>query len=217
MLTRTFWVLLLLLPFLSGAQQPALITLKNKYTQETYQVLKGDTTVRQGEYAFGKKNSVYLKGQYDQNEKAGLWEAFDLDGKLTARYDYDKDTLLFYKKPEWDVSYRVINLPSGTDTSQLQPPVYLLDPQVAWSLVGRTMRYPEAAREAGMGGKILVSFVVERNGKTGFFEVKEPIGYGLDEEAMRVVELLPDVWLPAKLNGHAVETEITIPLTFRID
>jgi TonB family protein len=58
----------------------------------------------------------------------------------------------------------------------------------AWDLyVQNNRRYTEEARLAGIEGKVVINFLVDENNQPGYFVVKTPLGYGLDEEALRLV------------------------------
>jgi periplasmic protein TonB len=74
--------------------------------------------------------------------------------------------------------------------------------------------YPPVAKENGIQGIVAVSFVVSADGSiTDVKVISAPKGGGLDEEAMRVVKLMPK-WLPGKQNGRAVNVLYTLPVRF---
>lgn len=79
------------------------------------------------------------------------------------------------------------------------------------------LQYPAAAQYNGVEGTVRVGFTVDENGKLmnpvveGYNE-----GYGLDEEAIRVIRKMP-TWVPGKINGKAVKTKFTLPVRFTLD
>ena len=77
-------------------------------------------------------------------------------------------------------------------------------------------QYPQEAKEKGVQGKVFVSFIVEKDGSVGEVELLRGIGFGCDEEAMRVVESLPK-WIPGKQNGEAVRVRYQIPVFFNLE
>ncbi|TWR31033.1 energy transducer TonB [Mucilaginibacter pallidiroseus] len=81
--------------------------------------------------------------------------------------------------------------------------------------LGKTLRYPARASEAGVQGRVIMSFVVERDGTLSNITVVRGIGYGLDEEASRVLKLAK-AWKPGMQNGHAVRVRYTIPINFQL-
>ncbi|MFM6953445.1 MAG: energy transducer TonB [Sphingobacteriaceae bacterium] len=81
--------------------------------------------------------------------------------------------------------------------------------------LNRNLRYPPSAEEQGLEGKVFVYFVVESNGSLSGFKVIRGIGSGCDEEALRVVRLLPP-WQAGVLNGVAVRSSYILPITFSL-
>lgn len=77
------------------------------------------------------------------------------------------------------------------------------------------VRYPDDCEETCVQGRVIVSFVVERDGSIAEAKVVKSVYPSLDEEALRVVNGMPK-WIPGKLNGESVRTKYTIPITFRI-
>lgn len=75
--------------------------------------------------------------------------------------------------------------------------------------------YPEIAKRAGVSGKVLVQYVIEKSGKVSEVTVLRGIGAGCDEEAARVVSMLPN-WLPGKQNGKPVRVRMVVPIVFRL-
>lgn len=80
--------------------------------------------------------------------------------------------------------------------------------------IRKNMRYPQEAKAAGIKGAVTVEFLILANGNVGNpVTIGEAIGYGLEEEAMRIVEKMPR-WIPAKLDGKAVSTKHQIVIRF---
>ncbi|MCP9753208.1 energy transducer TonB [Ferruginibacter sp. HRS2-29] len=78
------------------------------------------------------------------------------------------------------------------------------------------LEYPAAASDDGVEGTVNVSFVVDENGKlTSPQVVGAPLGYGIENEAIRVVNKMP-VWNPGKLKGRNVKTRFTLPVVFQL-
>ncbi len=75
------------------------------------------------------------------------------------------------------------------------------------------LRYPTMAREAGIQGTVFVTFVVERDGSVTDVRVLRGIGGGLDEEAVRVVRMMPK-WNPGRQRGQAVRVQFNMPIRF---
>lgn len=78
------------------------------------------------------------------------------------------------------------------------------------------VNYPSAASRANIGGRVVLQFVVERDGSVAQIKVIKSVGYGCDEEAVRVVKNMPK-WTPAKQNGRAVRSYFTLPVTYTLE
>jgi TonB family protein len=78
------------------------------------------------------------------------------------------------------------------------------------------IKYPEEAKKAGAYGRVFVGFVVEPDGSLSGFKVLRGIGYGCDEEAVRVVKSLPK-WKPGMHRGEAVRVSYQIPIVFKLE
>jgi len=76
--------------------------------------------------------------------------------------------------------------------------------------LGKNYVYPSAASEAGVSGRVIVSFVVEKDGSLTDIKVLRDMGYGTGEEAVRVVKKSKK-WNPGVQNGRAVRVSYTIP------
>ena len=83
------------------------------------------------------------------------------------------------------------------------------------AFIAENLRYPEAAKAAKKGGKVLVEFTVNTDGLVENTTVVKSAGYGMDEAALKVVSALPR-WIPAQKNGKAVATKLTLPFTFEL-
>lgn len=82
--------------------------------------------------------------------------------------------------------------------------------------VASKLVYPTYAREGGVQGTVHVKFVVDELGRVSNIVLQNNLGYGLDEEAARVVKLIPPFKKPAKIKGVAVKTYYQLPIRFTI-
>jgi TonB family protein len=80
----------------------------------------------------------------------------------------------------------------------------------------QNIKYPEAAKKKGIQGKVFVNFTVEKDGSISDAKVTKGIGSGCDEEALRVVKLMPK-WIPGKIKGKPVSVRVTLPVMFALD
>ncbi len=77
------------------------------------------------------------------------------------------------------------------------------------------VKYPVVAQENGVQGRVVVSFVVERDGSITDVKVVRSVDPSLDKEAVRVVSSMPK-WTPGKQNGSAVRVKYNVPVAFRL-
>ncbi len=82
--------------------------------------------------------------------------------------------------------------------------------------IGRNMKYPMLAQEQGLEGRVIVQFIVERDGSTSNFNIMRGVHALLDAEAIRVLAGM-EKWTPGKQKGQAVRVKYTVPVTFRLD
>jgi TonB family protein len=84
-----------------------------------------------------------------------------------------------------------------------------------YKFLGKNIKYPRAAFDADVQGKVFVSFVVTSDGQVKDVKVLKGIGSGCDEEAARVVSKFPK-WTPGKQDGKAVSVRYTVPINFQL-
>lgn len=77
------------------------------------------------------------------------------------------------------------------------------------------MQYPSIAQENGIQGRVVVRFVVSKDGSVRDVTVMRGVDPSLDKEAIRVVKSLPN-FIPGKQNGHAVNVYYILPVSFRL-
>jgi len=79
--------------------------------------------------------------------------------------------------------------------------------------IGRNLRYPEVAKIVGLTGKVLVQFVIEKNGSVTEVKPVKCLGAGCTSEAVRVISESPN-WRPGIQNGKPVRVMYTVPINF---
>jgi protein TonB len=81
--------------------------------------------------------------------------------------------------------------------------------------LSQNIKYPVIAAENGVQGRVIVQFVVEKDGSITDVKVAKSVDPSLDKEAARVVGSMPH-WIPGKQNGSAVRVKYTVPVTFKL-
>lgn len=80
----------------------------------------------------------------------------------------------------------------------------------------KNLSYPRSAANAGVSGRVFISFVVNTDGSLTDVQVLRGIGFGCDEEAVRVIQKMPH-WKPGKQLGRAVRVKYNLPIAFTLD
>lgn len=82
--------------------------------------------------------------------------------------------------------------------------------------IGKFMQYPRDAHEQGVEGRILCAFIVDKEGAISNIEIVKGLYPSLDDEAMRVLSIMPS-WKPGINNGERVNVKCILPIDFTID
>ncbi len=86
----------------------------------------------------------------------------------------------------------------------------------AWAkFLNKNLRFPYEAQQAGVSGRVILSFIIEKDGSLSNITVERGAGNGFDEEALRVLKLAK-AWKPGKQNGQPVRVKYDIPINFQL-
>ena len=113
------------------------------------------------------------------------------------------------KKPQEEAD------PEGAFDVVEQMPEYPGGAPEMMKFVATNVKYPEEAYSKAIEGRVLVQFIIEKDGSISGTKVVKSVNEALDAEALRVVENMPK-WKPGKQNGKDVRVKYTIPITFRL-
>ena len=81
--------------------------------------------------------------------------------------------------------------------------------------IGRTTKYPIPALEAKIEGRVIVQFVVGKDGSISDIEIYKGVNPDLDAEAIRVIGAMPK-WIPGKQRGKKVAVKYCLPINFKL-
>lgn len=82
--------------------------------------------------------------------------------------------------------------------------------------LSENLQYPDSARHAGIEGKVIADFIVNEDGSISDETIIRGLGYGCDQEVLRVIALMPK-WSPGQQNGTPVKVYFTLPVTFKLE
>jgi TonB family protein len=90
-------------------------------------------------------------------------------------------------------------------------PEYPGGTEAFFKFLSKNLKWPKGSEEAM--GRVIVSFVIERDGHMSNFKIEKSLGKDLDEEAIRVLKLSPK-WTPAVKKGYKVRVKYFVPISF---
>lgn len=107
---------------------------------------------------------------------------------------------------------------NGYEVKQLDSKPMLKGGEMSYRLIYRDFRYPAAARENGVGGRVEILVVVNEFGVLESMELVKGIGSGCDEEAFKSVQRAKEIgYEPATFGGFPVKVRFIIPVIFKLD
>lgn len=101
----------------------------------------------------------------------------------------------------WDVAEEMPKFPGGDAD--------------LYEFISKNLKYPAAEIEAGHAGKVIIRFIVGKDGKISEATVLRGVSPGCDREALRVVNSMPR-WVPGRQNGNPVAVYFTLPVVYRL-
>ncbi len=132
--------------------------------------------------------------------------AFELDkatGNSTADGPAQEETALTYNgEPVFTVVQKQPQFPGGI--------------QAMYKFLGENIKYPEAAVKAKVQGKVFLRFVVTKEGEIKDIDILKGMGFGTEEEAIRVLSKMPR-WTPGQQDGNAINVRFNLPIAFELD
>ena len=127
----------------------------------------------------------------------------------------DKASDVQKKEPVEMPNAMVVNMKEKAFDVVEQMPQYPGGPQALFKYLGENIRYPKEAEDNNEQGRVIITFVVKKDGSIDDAKVVKSVSSSLDTEALRVLNAMPN-WTPGRQNGEAVNVKYTIPITFRL-
>lgn len=212
---------------------------ENPNMTEKYYALKSDVNIRQGlyekrlynnslairgYYSKNKKDSIWIfyasngidttsTGWYSDDKQVGKWTIYDDQCRVKYKFDYLKYDVVVYNWYETSNKFPIL-IDTAWTLSNIDSPPLIIGIENPGQFISRNLRYPVGAFEKGISGRVLISFIVDKDGSTCDFKVIKGVYRDLDAEALRVTKILDKNWFPAKKDGHAITIEYFITISF---
>jgi TonB family protein len=154
---------------------------------------------------------AYIKGEIKNGQEEGEWrgeagsEYFGLiyhEGKILSSSHANKRSV---DKQSDALSFKPID----------EVPEFPGGLEAFGRFLTRNLRYTAAARKNNTQGRVIVSFIVEKDGSLSDIKVARSVGDGLDEEALRVMKLSPH-WKPGMQDAKPVRVAYSVPIAFTL-
>lgn len=162
----------------------------------------------------GKK--VKYTGNFDHDTTVGVWKYYNFEGELEQIYDFDQDSLLFVKNKTIEQERTIILEGVYKKAIPERDVCYIGGTMKLFEHISKNMKYPRIALEMNIQGKTIIEFKVGTDGTATEFKIKKGFNDECDNEALRVVSLLKNGWIPAMYGGEKVDSYYIIPVSFKI-
>lgn len=148
----------------------------------------------------------------DRNGNWTEYKLFDVDGNLLFM---EMRKIFYYGNATADNAGTSAASDNAIYETVSQPAEFPGGNAALMSFIARNLKYPLLCQENGIQGKVVLKFVVEKDGSIGEIKTVSSPDRLLEKEALRVVRLLPR-WKAGKQYGNAVRTWVTVPVTFKL-
>ena len=119
--------------------------------------------------------------------------------------------------PKEEVKAAEIKVEEPMETYRIElQPEFMGGQKAMMEYLYKNLKYPNPAIKSGVSGRVHLQFTIEPDGSLSNVSVLKGIGFGCDEEAMRVVKLMPN-WKPGKQSGRAVRVKFNLPIVFSLE
>lgn len=184
---------------------------------------RGIGTVR-GDF-FHNADSIKVTFTSKAKPVAVRFNDLGLDNKYLANYVYvfkKGDNDIYSKKEQKEKESKSKEEQNESESNKIfngddvdQQPSFPGGTNALNTFILSNLKYPVWAQEKGIQGRVVVKFIVEKDGSISNVEVDRSVSPSLDNEAMRVVKAMPK-WIPGQINGKTVKVECSHPFVFRL-
>ncbi|WP_164891041.1 energy transducer TonB [Botryobacter ruber] len=179
--------------------------------------MRDDYSVKHGPYEMVGKPAWRVAGQYAASKPVGVWSYYRANGQLDMQFDFEENKYLKVSKgSSFCKKLKVLTENGFAEAPVDQQPFYITGDAGVFGIVAINIKYPRDAINAGISGVVNISAEITETGAIVNEKVEKGLYHSMDQEALRVVTLIPDEWVPARIDGKPVRTKIMIPIKFTI-
>jgi len=147
------------------------------------------------------------------SEEKGESEENSISSAVAVTHDSTSVTEIIVMEKFTNENGNIVTTISDVD----KMPEYPGGEKEMFKFLGNNIIYPEEAIKNSVEGKVYINFTIEEDGSLTNIHIRRGIGGGCDEEAMRVIKLMPN-WNPATLDGENIRVhEFVIPINFKLN
>lgn len=214
-------IICLTVSFAAFSQKTKKVVAENEMPEfkEVFYVLVDSPAVRHGEYTrtFGSRNKVSEKGQYEHGKRTGVWTFTGFNGAVEQEIDFSNQEVISAKPVKMLAASYILQGDRWIDNTSDNLPLFLGGQSRGAHLFVKYLRYPAAARRFGVDGSVYVSGIVTKDGKLVDEQIERGLGYGLDEESVRIIKLLPNEWLPVGWGTNPQESKVVLEIKYKLN
>jgi len=176
----------------------------------------------QGVYAAYLKKVLIAAGNYDKNEKIGTWTFFDIKGKVSQRFDYNKRILVYEARQDSTSNIRYVVDDSLTKNPQFTRPVRIGGNYYGYLPYVNLIKLPPSASGLNnLTDRATMELLITPLGRLAEYKLRvSPVGASNQDDDLVLsinLDLLTDddkMFVPATLNNEPISVRIIIPCYF---
>lgn len=183
-----------------------------KHTYEVFTVLEYNPDVKEGPYKRVVQGKLAVEGMYHENRKGGLWTWYNGDAEPVCMVNYNTGIVHYYVRNGFFLNWYDESIVYEKD----RPVILLTSEDVRNDIIAKNLRYPDYAKENNLQGRVVIGITVNSMGNITNYKIATSIDSSLDNEALKVVKMVPFDFIPAYKKGQAITDEYLLPVTFRL-
>lgn len=158
-------------------------------------------------------NKTYIKRRFSMmtRDKSG----FSSSLKYTILLPVALSVLVLFGINDLPSKTFKLNIKDSICTKPDKEPSFIGGTSALQQFIIKNIKYPEECKKNGINGRVIINFVVNKNGKIEKIEVAKSVHPDLDNEGIRVISIMPD-WIPGSKAGEPVDVRVSLPFNFKL-